>query len=643
MSPSEKRRFIKDPVWGHVEFFPWERILFRHELVNRLHGIVQTSCTFKVYPALRYSRFSHSIGALHVATQLFVNIARNLHVVAHCGDTDDAKRGAKEAGGQLAREIGFVEKRFEDCDQSTLNSVRAVLARSFAVEPANALALAVVRLGALLHDCGHLPYSHLFEHTLEAFLAYKEEAATRSRKGQTPGGEPPDTVEYEIQLAPRHQDAQGVSSPGTAALRNTLRKAHFRGKIQHPHLLKFHELLGYQFATLIAHSLDELDEGSPMRQFLRACVETARDVWARELRGTDPKDCGTPILSSLLSGHVDADRIDFVHRDSYFSGLFRCSVDSRRLFDLYEAGQDEKRGWLARPSCRSASDAGKLLIERYQLYKYVVAHHRVHLFDELLERCILTLLREGRLDPFLNALTRLLAADFSGGHSSRETWQHQQLRRSLLHIDDSWIDVQVRDRYADFDTPGSSAGTEATYFEAFLESRGRLRSVFKWDREFDKWWNEDVANWFRKKVKKRWPRLKAAVVDDYFERFRWDLVSLLPRKRHQLETHLTTSIGGGRAVLVGITGNKVQAHIKDVREAAFFGLTTVNDYLTQLTRETMVFNLWFQARAIDADVETDAKKLLAAVLAWLESNVLGDFLEARPTQTKTSTPHRRSR
>lgn len=642
MSPSEKRRFIKDPVWGQVEFFPWERVLFRHELVNRLHGIVQTSCTFKVYPALRYSRFSHSIGALHVVTQMFVNIARNLHVVASCGDTDDAKRGAKEAGVQLDREIDLVEQQFKACDASTLNSVRAVLSRSFAVEPANALALAVVRLGALLHDCGHLPYSHLFEHTLEAFLAYTEGRKTLKRKGHGGDTQPPDAVDYEIQLAARPASS-GANPPNTAKLRDALRIAHFRGRQKHPNLPKFHELLGYQFATLIAHSLDEVDEKSPMRQFVRVCVETARDVWARELRGAAGEDGGTPILSSLLSGHVDADRIDFVHRDSYFSGLFRCSVDSRRLFDLYEAGQDEKRGWLARPSCRSASDAGKLLIERYQLYKYVVAHHRVHLFDELLERCILTLLIEGRLDPFLDALTMLLAADFSGGHSSREIWQHQQLRRRLLHIDDSWIDVQVRDRYADFDTPNSPASTAATYFEAFLESRGRLRSVFKWDREFDKWWNEDVANWFRKKVKKRWPRLKAAVADDYFERFRWDLVSLLPRKRHQLEMHLTTSLDGGRAVLVGITGNKVQAHIKDVREAAFFGLTTVNDYLTQLTRETMVFNLWFQARAIDADVETDAKKLLAAVLAWLESNVLGDFLEARPSQTKTSTPHRRSR
>src|SRR5260370_13421708 len=72
-----KRRFIKDPIWGNIELLPWEATLLNHFLVNRLHHIIQNSCAYLVYPGLRYSRFVHSIGVMHVATQMFVNVLTN--------------------------------------------------------------------------------------------------------------------------------------------------------------------------------------------------------------------------------------------------------------------------------------------------------------------------------------------------------------------------------------------------------------------------------------------------------------------------------------------------------------------------------------------------------------------------------------
>jgi hypothetical protein len=271
------------------------------------------------------------------------------------------------------------------------------------------------------------------------------------------------------------------------------------------------------------------------------------------------------------------------------------------------------------------------LIERYQLYKYIVAHHRVHLFDELLERCMLVLLKEGRLDPFLDALTQLLHMDISAGHSSKEEWKKQRLRRKLLHIDDSWIDVQVRDRYADFDT---GDGPSAAYFEAFLESRGRLRGVFKWDQDFDKWWEGDVSGWFRSQVKAAYPRSTRDEANQLFLRFRWDLPQFLAKGRYALEKHLVKNVLGGEgALVIGITAKKVQAHIKDAEEAKFFGLRTVNEYLARLTEETAVFNLWFEP---DNSHKADSKVLLAAVLDWLGTHVLPVFLKSKPLEVNST-------
>jgi hypothetical protein len=46
----DKRRLIKDPVWGNLELFSWEGRLVNHFLFNRLHNIVQNSSAYKVYP-----------------------------------------------------------------------------------------------------------------------------------------------------------------------------------------------------------------------------------------------------------------------------------------------------------------------------------------------------------------------------------------------------------------------------------------------------------------------------------------------------------------------------------------------------------------------------------------------------------------
>ena len=158
-----KRRFIKDPVWGHVEIFAWEREVLNHELVSRLNGVVQNSCAFKVYPSLKYSRYAHSIGAMHVITQMYVNLVRNT-----LGDARPENMAAK----QLRQEIAWVNdqlQRMPGADEY-LPTVKTLVAGSFPMKPEHALPLVVLRFCAMLHDIGHLPYSHLFEHALGAFI-----------------------------------------------------------------------------------------------------------------------------------------------------------------------------------------------------------------------------------------------------------------------------------------------------------------------------------------------------------------------------------------------------------------------------------------------------------------------------------------
>lgn len=627
MNYAEKRRFIKDPVWGEVEFFSWERELFDHPLVNRLHGVVQTSCTFKVYPSLKYSRFAHSVGALYTVTQLFVNIARNLRVNAQCASDPDDKKRCVEGSKQFGVETKLVEVHFQKVlkNDDQLEAMKDVLCCAFPVEREDALALAVVRIGALLHDLGHLPYSHLLENTMERFITFEGK----------------DLKSLPKETARLHRELKGLAD---------------KFEKRHQNLGKFHEWLGYQFATMMAND-QALAEDDQVRAFVRRSIYLARDVWSREMYDGKSKETDghpprnlTPILSSLLSGDIDADRIDFVKRDSYFSGLFKCSVDFSRLFDLYEAGENpstddygEPTGWAARPSCRSASDASKLLIERFQLYKYAIAHHRVHLFDEMLERCLIELLRAGRLDELLGGIIGVLGLPTKRAETTIDRQAQDDLRGYLLHLDDAWVDTRVRAWNVTFGKaqPGLAGDQRCKrLFEGFLEKRDHFKSVFKWDRDFNAWWEPNFVKgpfkrcfqgWLarRKKEDKKfpdqtkqspdvWREFQSKLQADILKACRGEIVKRLFARRYEFEKYLQEA-AKLKAVIVGVTGKKVRGNMKSAEDARFFGLTSANEYLTAATLETMLFNVWF---VMEDDEGKEQDLILGASLAWLERELL---------------------
>ena len=109
---ANKRKIINDPVFGFLSI-PNDLIydVLQHPYVQRLNRIRQLGLSFLVYPGAQHSRFSHSIGAMHLMSEAISSL--RLKGVAI---TD---------------------------------------------EEATAAMIAI-----LLHDIGHGPFSHVLEHTL---------------------------------------------------------------------------------------------------------------------------------------------------------------------------------------------------------------------------------------------------------------------------------------------------------------------------------------------------------------------------------------------------------------------------------------------------------------------------------------------
>ena len=103
-------KVIRDPVHGDIELDPHEMKLIHTQGFQRLHGCRQLGLTHLVYPGAKHSRFEHVLGVMHMATKI------------------------------ADRLPGFSPKN------AASKHPRRVL-----------------RLSALLHDMGHVPFGHTFE------------------------------------------------------------------------------------------------------------------------------------------------------------------------------------------------------------------------------------------------------------------------------------------------------------------------------------------------------------------------------------------------------------------------------------------------------------------------------------------------
>src|SRR6266568_756449 len=73
--PSAGRsKFIKDKVWGMMEFGPDELSIIDSPLLQRLRTISQLGLTFLTYPGAEHSRFVHTLGVTHVVKRLLQSI-----------------------------------------------------------------------------------------------------------------------------------------------------------------------------------------------------------------------------------------------------------------------------------------------------------------------------------------------------------------------------------------------------------------------------------------------------------------------------------------------------------------------------------------------------------------------------------------
>jgi HD superfamily phosphohydrolase len=308
-----KKKYLKDSVWGMIEFGHAEIQLIDSPLLQRLRGIHQLGFSYLVYPSAEHTRFIHSLGMAHVVSSFLASIVRN-------------------AGAPI---LGPVQTS-EYTDITTL------------------LPLTPTELvfAALLHDVGHMPFSHACESALT------------------------------------QQDT--LFSCGGTSLADFLTTARYAfGKsISLSEALSILIVLSNRFGDYYAR-LNGFDQSSSDESLVRvACL----------IAGVQATDSCPNIHELISAAAIDADKIDYVARDAAACGI-AVGVDVSRIFmgsglvtaqrDAYDPSyKGDARGTVFVVNSSGADTLDEIVQARSALYQRVYLHPVTRTAEALLSRAL---------------------------------------------------------------------------------------------------------------------------------------------------------------------------------------------------------------------------------------------------------------
>jgi len=292
----DKVKVFRDPVHGYIPVSSWICECFIDTpIFQRLRSIEQTSMR-PLFPAARHDRFAHSMGVFHLAGTAFSNLLKNTKPAL--------LRGVK----------------IRDYERSFLAA-------------------------ALLHDCGHAPFSHIFEEYLNQNS--RAERLLFSLAGK----------EFERDYNQNYDQGKGPAA---------------------------HEV--FSAAIFLKHYKDSFNQFAPNKdpvlvaRMITGCVHPIADTTQKEV-----ENC----LIRLINGPaIDMDKLDYILRDTWASGINNASIDVQRLLSAIRI---DKYGESLRPVFdKSALSVIQSVIDgRNHLYRWIYSHHTVQYYCQLLKDALL--------------------------------------------------------------------------------------------------------------------------------------------------------------------------------------------------------------------------------------------------------------
>jgi len=268
-------KIIRDPIHGYIEVPDDILPVISSPFFQRLRFISQTGLAYMVYPGMRHTRFEHSLGAMHLAKEFLHYISSN-------------------------SKIDFLTEDYAK----------------------------LISLSALLHDIGHVAFSHTFESALQVTRdVYKE-------------------------------------------------KIEYYGKETH---VKY----GLRLISKYSYLIDKIGKNSNISDPVKFMINVI---------GSNPTNEEEKFALQIISNFVDADRGDYLLRDSYYAGVGYGSYDIERLKRVL-VYVDGKIAILK----KAIPIVEQFLLARMYMFKNVYFHSVVGMYNAILSHAISKLIRQNKI------------------------------------------------------------------------------------------------------------------------------------------------------------------------------------------------------------------------------------------------------
>lgn len=300
---------ILDSLYGHIGITEVEKQIERLAVFKRLHSVSQLGLVNWIFPCALHTRYTHSIGVMHIAGQMADHINQNVW----------------ESFG--ARNF------FDDCD------------------------IQIIRLAGLLHDIGHYPMSHNVEQAYKEAgkkIDYEQESVSQHLKyyvncpdylqpGYTPGNVTgPSDKEFSKEYAgsrwPHHESAGQkivVNNRDIAAvIKNyfvllriseeewVLNRKFSNGKDEEEFTDEQVDWIVFQLMTMIGNMI--IGNYGMVKEY----------PWQEKYSA----------MVQLIHSDLDADNLDYLLRDATFSGTSYGVMDMGILLNCLTVARLEWEG-----------------------------------------------------------------------------------------------------------------------------------------------------------------------------------------------------------------------------------------------------------------------------------------------------------
>lgn len=326
-------KYINDNLYGGIGLTEKEVEIINTKTFQRLRRIKQQGFTSLTFPCAEHTRFTHSLGVLHIMGKMVDGLGAIL--------TADEKK--------------------------------------------------IMRYAALLHDIGHYPFSHTMEHVYKERTIESEYSLDVILKGQS---------KEELPLA---MSVPADETPGDAA---------------------HHEQMG---AKVIKDRCDI------------AQILNSEGVDISEIGKIITGETNNTVYHQLLHSSVDADRMDYLLRDSAAAGVNYGLIDLDYLIRLLKIGQGEliyPDGHKIEEKFVGVNSKGIHVLEHYLMARYFsyaqITYHRTTSAYEWLAEDIINYLAD----------SSLIVRDYKGIHEKIKSSEENK----YLEFDDSYLWSVIADK-----------------------------------------------------------------------------------------------------------------------------------------------------------------------------------------------------